>query len=108
MGCETTIAVLSSDDIYLLLLVENGSSEELCFDIADDSLSVNGYMTDFLCFDNWVAPGNSAVLTVELNKSSLEESGIADLRDITEIELAFEIRDDGYNMVVEPAIKFNN
>lgn len=97
-----------SDDIYLLLLVENGSSEELCFDIADDSLSVNGYMTDFLCFGNWVAPGNSAVLTVELNKSSLAESGIADLGDITEIELAFEIRDDGYNMVVEPAIKFNN
>ena len=93
-----------SDDIYLLLLVENGGSEELCFDIADDSLSVNGYMADFLCFGNWVAPGNSAVLTVELNKSSLEKNDVTVPEDITEIELAFEIRDENYETVAEPMV----
>lgn len=95
-----------SDDIYLLLLVENGSFEELYFDISDDSISINGYMTDFLCFSNWVVPGNSAVLKVELDGSSLEKNGISKLEDITEIELAVEVRDNDYNTVADPVVTF--
>lgn len=95
-----------SDDIHLLLLVENGSAEELCFDIIDDSISINGYMTDFLCFSNWVVPGNSAVLKVELDGSSLEKNGVAKLEDITEIELAVEVQNNDYNTVADPVITF--
>lgn len=95
-----------SDGIHLLLLVENGSTEELCFDIIDDSISINGYMTDFLCFSNWVVPGNSAVLKVELDGPSLEKNGIAKLEDITEIELSVEVRDNDYNTVADPVITF--
>ncbi len=95
-----------SDDIHLLLLVENGSSEGLYFDIIDDSISINGYMTDFLCFSNWVIPGNSAVLKVELDSSSLEKNGVAKLEDITEIELAVEVQDNDYDTVADPVITF--
>ena len=95
-----------SNDIHLLLLVENGNSEELCFDIIDDSISINGYMTDFLCFSNWVIPGNSAVLQVELDSSSLEKSGIEKLEDITEIELAVEVRDNDYNTIADRVVTF--
>lgn len=95
-----------SDNIHLLLLSENGSAEELCFDIIDDSISINGYMTDFLCFSNWVVPGNSAVLKVELDGPSLEKNGVTKLEDITEIELAVEVRGNDYNTVADPAIIF--
>lgn len=60
-----------SDDIHLLLLVENGTSKQLTFDVDYDSVSVDGYMTDFICYSTTAAPGSSGVLDVELMGSAL-------------------------------------
>lgn len=95
-----------SDDIHILLLVENGGDQPLSFDIDSNSVSVNGYMTSALCYSRTVAPGGSAVLDVELADYSLEENGIAGLEDIAEVELTFEIRDGNYKTVAEPTVTF--
>jgi len=93
-----------SDDIHLLLLVENGTSEQLTFDIDYDSVSVNGYMADFICYSRTAAPGGSGVLDVALMGSSLEENGIAGLEDITEVELTVEAKNDNYKTVAKPVV----
>jgi len=93
-----------SDDIHLLLLVENGTSERLTFDIDYDSVSVNGYMTDFLCYGRTVAPGGSGVVDVALDGSSLEENGITEPEDIEEVELTVEARNDDYETVAKPVV----
>lgn len=93
-----------SDDIHILLLVENGGDQPLSFDIESNSVSVNGYMTSALCYSRTTAPGGSAILDVELADYSLEENGITGLEDIAEVELTFEIRDGGYNTVATPTV----
>jgi len=93
-----------SDDIHLLLLVENSSLERLTFDINYDSVSLNGYMTDFLCYGRTVAPGGSGVVDVALDGSSLEENGITEPEDIEEAELTVEARNDDYETVAKPVV----
>ena len=93
-----------SDDIHLLLLVENDTNQTLTFDVDYDSVSVNGYMTDFICYSRTVTPGGSGVLDVELMGSSLEKNGIARLEDITEVELTVEAKNDNYKTIAKPVI----
>lgn len=93
-----------SDDIHLLLLVENTASEGLGFDVDYSSVSVNGYMTSFICYSRWVDAGGSSVLDVELMGHSLEENGITELSDITEVELTLEVKNDSYKTVAEPVV----
>lgn len=93
-----------SDDIHLLLLVENGTSEQLTFDVDYDSVSVDGYMTDFICYSRTVAPGGSGVLDVELMGSALEENSITELESITEVELTVEAKNDSYKTVAKPVV----
>lgn len=95
-----------SDDIHILLLVENGSGQPLTFAVEYNSVSINGYMTDFICYSRAAAPGGSGVLDVELMGSSLEKNGIAGMEDITEVELTFEIRDENYKTVAGPTVTF--
>lgn len=94
-----------SDDIHLLLLVENGTSKQLTFDVDYDSVSVDGYMTDFICYSRTVAPGGSGVLDVRLMGSSLEKNGIAAMESISEVELTVEARNDSYKTVAKPVVK---
>lgn len=94
-----------SDDIHLLLLVENNSAARLGFDIKNDSISVNGYMSDFISYIKWVEPGSSAVLDVSLN--GLEENGISAPEDITEIELVVEVKNEAYRTITEPMVTFD-
>lgn len=94
------------DDLHLLLLIENNSSLQLQFDADYNSVSVNGYMTSFICYSQTVAPGGTTVLDVELMGYSLEKNGIAGLGDITEVELTIKIRNDNYKTISEPVVKF--
>lgn len=94
-----------SDDIHLLLLVENGTSKQLTFDVDYDSVSVDGYMTDFICYSRTVAPGGSGVLDVRLMGSSLKKNGIAAMESISEVELTVEARNDSYKTVAKPVVK---
>ena len=93
-----------SNDIHLLLLVENSTSEQLTFDVDYDSVSADGYMTDFICYSRTVAPGSSGVLDVELMGSALEENGIAALESISEVELTVEVKNDNYKTVAKPVV----
>ena len=93
-----------SDDLHVLLLVENNTSGSLRFDVNYKSLSVNGYMTNFLCFSETVAPGSTGILDVELQSYSLEDNGITSLDDISEVEMTIEIKNDSYKTIAEPVI----
>lgn len=93
-----------SDDIHLLLLAENSTNQVLDLDVDYDSISVNGYMTDFICYSRTVAPGGSGILDVELMGSSLEENGITELESITEVELTVEAKNDSYQTVAKPVV----
>lgn len=91
-----------SDDIHLLLLVENGTDADYVFDVEDGTLSINSYMTDFICYSTPVPAGASGVLDVELWENDLDENGIQGIDDISEIELTFEIKDEHYKTIAEP------
>ena len=93
-----------SDNITILLLLENGTRDPLNADASFDSLSVNGYMVDFSCFSRTIPERGSGILTVELWDSSLEDNKINGLDDISEIELSVELRDDSYHTVAEPTL----
>ena len=93
-----------SDDIHMLLLVENKSTDLIYVDDVYDSLSINGYMTDYITFGKEVYPGMQAVIDVEIRGSSLEKNGIVGIEDIAEAEISFEIRDDNYHSISEPKL----
>jgi hypothetical protein len=93
-----------SDDTYLLFLVKNDSDEPLYLDVDYDTVSVNGYMTDFWCAYVQIPAGQYSILEVELDADSLTDAGIEQLSDITDLELTFEISDTDYNILAEPTV----
>ena len=93
----------NANDETALLLAENNSGKTLTIDDAYDSLSVNGFMTDYSYYSQELKDGASAVLAIQLWESSLEENHIASVSDIQEIEAGFEIK-EGYTTVDEPTL----
>lgn len=93
-----------SDDIHMLLLVENNSSEVIKVDDVYDSLSVNGFMTDYIVYSTKVPVGRCAMIDVKIQDSSLEKNGITQIEDITEVEISFEIEDDRRKTIAEPKL----
>ena len=89
--------------MYVLLLAENTSGRTLTIDDTYDSLSVNGYMTDYSFYSAELADGESAALEIRLQESSLEENQIASVSDISEIEVGFEIKADR-DIIDEPTV----
>ena len=92
-----------SVDLFVLMLAENNSGKTLTLDDAYDSLSVNGFMTDYYCDSQELKNGESAVLVIQLQESSLEENQITSASDVQEIEVGFEIR-EGYTTIDEPTL----
>lgn len=92
-----------SDDLYVLLTAENSSGKTLTIDDVYDSLSVNGFMTDYSFYNQKLADGESAALVIQLWESTLEDNQITSASDIQEIELKFEIK-EGYTTLEEPVI----
>lgn len=93
-----------SDDIHALFLIKNSTSDELDVDCANDSVSVNGFMNDELCFGCTAKPNAFGILDVELSDDSLADNGCDSIEDIDELELTVTIRDDSYNTLAEPVI----
>lgn len=93
-----------SPDMYVLLLAENKSGKVLTIDDVYDSLSVNGFMTDYSCDSKELADGECAVLEIKLWNSSLESNKVTSVSDVKEVEVGFEIKDDN-NSIDEPMIK---
>jgi hypothetical protein len=96
-----------SDDIHILLLVENGYSKPIDVDVVYDSLSINGFMLDFYGSSTSAVVGKSAILDITLRGSSLEKNGIKSTSDIMEAEMTFDIKDDNYNTIEKSVISIN-
>lgn len=93
-----------NSDMYVLLLVDNNSGSDVTIDDVHDSLSVNGYMTDYFFYSKEINDGESAAMKIRLDETSLEDNGIAATSDITEVEVGLEIK-QGSNTVDEPVVK---
>lgn len=93
-----------SDDVHVLLLVENELTEQITFDVRYGTVSVNGYMTDAICYSRAVAPGQGGMLDVRLLGTSLEGSGIRGAEDIEEVELTIEAENNNRRTVAEPVV----
>lgn len=92
-----------SEDIHILLMAENTSGSTLSVDDVYDSLSVNGFMSDYIFPRSEIMDGECAVMEIELYESALEENKITGVADIKEIEFSIEIK-EGRNKVAEPKI----
>lgn len=97
-----------SNDIHMLLLVENNYSEEIRIDDVHDSLSLNGFMTDFIAYRKSLHVGKYAVIDVKMRDTSLEKNGITKIEDITEVEIGFEIKDNHYKTIDEVKLSIQN
>jgi len=93
-----------SADMHVLLLAENNSGKTLSVDDVYDSLSVNGFMTDYSYYSKELKNGESSVLEIKLWESSLEDNKIISVSDVKEVELSFEIK-EGRNIIDTPVIK---
>lgn len=92
-----------SSDMYILLLAENTGKNTLSIDDVYDSLSVNGYMTDYSYYSQEIKSGESAVIEIKLWESSLEKNNIGSVSDIKEVEIGFEIK-SGRDTIDEPTV----
>ena len=88
------------DDIHALFIVENSAGEERYVNVDYDSLSINGFMTDFTCYSRTLLDGEFAMLDIEIT----DELDIDDFSDITELEFKLEIRDEDYIQVSYPTV----
>lgn len=88
------------DDIHALFIVENSAGKERYVNVDYDSLSINGFMTDFTCYSRTLLDGEFAILDIEIT----DELDIDDFSDITELEFKLEIRDEDYIQVSEPTV----
>ncbi|MCD8048145.1 MAG: catabolite control protein A [Clostridia bacterium] len=95
-----------SSDLHLLLLAENNSGKSLYIDDVSNSLSVNGYMTDYYFYGKELDDGKCAAIDVTLRESSLEKNNISSVSDVKEIEVGLEI-EEGYDTIDKPVLKFS-
>lgn len=92
-----------SSDLHVLLLAENNSGETLTIHDVYNSLSVNGFMTDYSYYGQELEDGQSAVIEIKLWESSLADNQISSASDIREIEFGLEIV-EGYTAIDEPTL----
>lgn len=93
-----------SEDIHMLFLVENNSSDIIEIDDSYDSLSVNGYMIDYMNSIREIPAGKCALVDVAIDEYSLQDNGIAGITDISETEITFEIKDENHDIIAEPTV----
>lgn len=92
-----------SSDLHVLLLAENNSGKTRTIHDVYDSLSVNGFMTDYSYYGQELEDGQSAVIEIKLRESSLADNQISSASDIREIEFGLEIV-EGYTAIDEPTL----
>lgn len=94
-----------SDDIHLVLLVENNSSELIRLENVYESLSVNGFMTDYFWYSDDLEPGERIVLDIEIDADSLADNDVTGIEDIKEVEFSIGFEDEEYNEIAEATVK---
>lgn len=90
-------------NLYLALLIENGTDEAFDVSVQNDSLSVNDIMISEFSSDTNIQPHAYGVLIVELYGSDLEESDITEVDQIQKVECVIEFG-EGYDVTVEAPI----
>lgn len=90
-------------NLYLALLIENGTDEAFDVSVQNDSLSVNDIMISEFGSGTNVPPHAYGVLIVELYGSDLEDSDITDVDQIQKVECVIEFG-EGYDVTVEAPI----
>lgn len=91
------------DDLYVAFLAENNSGKTIRIADVYDSVSVNGFMTDYSLYAIELDTGESAVVDVELWDTSLERNKIAGMDDIAEFEIKLSLT-AGNKKIDEPKI----
>ncbi len=94
-----------SKNMYIFLLAENTSGEDMYVDDVYDSFSVNGFMFDTYYYRSKVENGKCTVLEIELSESDLEQTKIVSSTEIEEAEISFEIYNSERDKIDEPAVK---
>ena len=93
-------------DYHILLLAVNDGTAAVKLHLSGDSISVNGYMVDNYS-DTWeLQPGMGAVMELEVSEDDLEEIGVTEQSQITEVEFTLEIN-RGKTSLDEPTIKLD-
>ncbi len=103
---EENIKITATDISYgnsakINLLIENNSDKDVSVISGSSGYnwnSVNGYMVDSAYINADVPAGKSSKETVSLNT---EELMILGIRDLYEIDLAFEVKDADYNVIFD-------
>lgn len=90
-------------NLYLALLIENGTDEVFDVSVQNDSLSVNDIMISEFSSDTNILPHAYGVLIVELYGSDLEDSDITEVDQIQKVECVIEFG-EGYDVAVEAPI----
>ena len=85
-----------SGDMYVLLMVENKTSENITITDVYDSLAVNGYMMDSIISPVNIKGGSSAIMKIQLWQSDLEKNSIEDISDISQVEIGIQVMQGDY------------
>lgn len=93
------------ENYYLLLMIENSSDRRITIDDDYNSISVNGYMTDYLVTTSELSSGETEILELELYGNSLAGNKIDGIDGINEIEITVIINDENREEIDKSAVK---
>lgn len=96
----------TTEDMYILLLVENNSGTTLTVDNMIDILTVNGYTGGCGCYGKKIENGESAVLEIQLYPYTVEEENISSVSDVKDIEIRLDIKEDS-KIIDDPVVKIS-
>ena len=95
-----------SDNVHLLLMIENTGSSEIVVADSYNSLSVNGYMMSwYAMYSVSLRPGETGLADIEIYGTSLDDANVKEISDIENIEFTLKIRNSSYSTVAAPTIK---
>lgn len=95
------------DYVHMILLVENLTDNSVRFYITNDSLSLNGFMTDEIFDPMNVLSGKMAFIDIWVRKEDLETNGITAIEDIVEAEFSIEVVNEDYDTIAESTLKIS-
>lgn len=96
------------DDMHLILMFENSLDSTIQISDVYNSLSVNGFMTDYSFYGVELESGKNIAQNIRLWEYSLEEIPISNVSEITDIEFQIMVEDGNGKVIDEPTITINN
>lgn len=97
-----------SDDKHIILLFENTSENDITVNDKYNSLSVNGFMTDYSFYSVRLEAGKNAVSDIRLWGFGLEKIPITDVSEITDVDFMISVRDDFGTIVDGDTVSITN